>query len=113
MNLRDQILAVPDLPAEHISVPEWPGVEVFQRRLSHDEAAAFVDFVNSDGVTESSLMLELVQKTVCDADGNLAFAPEDMPAVAKKSNAAIKRLFENAKRMNRVGPEAEKEIEGN
>lgn len=107
---RDQILQFDDLKREEVNVPEWgPGATVFVRTMTGSERDRFEAAFLRD---RSDTRARLAVATVCDEQGKLLFTPADMPAISRKSSAALDRIFAVAMRLSRIGKEdvAEAEI---
>jgi len=109
---RNDILDANDLPTEDIKIPEWGGCTVRVKTLTGAERDAFEDFItNRNGkkskITTQDARARLVARTVVDEQGNLMFTPDkyinrrgkrtyvpgDIPALTKKSAAALDRIF--------------------
>lgn len=111
MSLRDQIAAANDLETVEEDVPEW-GFTVFLRRMSAAEGLAFYEACQVKDSTHADMMLGLLQRTLCEADGTLLYGPEDVEELGTKSMAVIRRLFNKAGEFNLVGAE-NGSVEGN
>jgi len=115
---RNDILGANDLPIEDVVIPEWGGCVVRVKTLTGAERDAFEDFItNRDGkkskITTQDARARLVARTVVDEQGNLMFTPDkyefrrgkrtyvpgDIPALTKKSAAALDRIFSVAMRL--------------
>ena len=53
---------------------------------------------------------KLASMTVCDENGDLLFTEDDVKELAKKSAAALQRIFIVAQRLSRIGNEDVKEL---
>jgi len=101
---RDQILQASDLVREAVAVPEWGG-EVLVQALTGSERDAYEatlmqlrgsnpqwNFVNARA--------KLVARSCVDENGARIFADEDVKALAKKSAAALQRVYDVAMRLS-------------
>lgn len=116
MNLltRDQILAADDLTTEDHEVPEWGGT-VRIRMLTGTERDAFEASVTqqrgkSVQANLTNLRARLVSLCLIDATGRRMFNREDIPALGRKSAAALDRVFDACRRLNRIGDEDVEEL---
>ena len=108
---KQSILQANDLPIEDVEVPEWGGT-VRVKTLTGAERDAFEDFITQRSgkkskITTQDARARLVARTVVDEQGNLMFTPDkyeirrgkrtyvpgDIPALTKKSAAALDRIF--------------------
>lgn len=105
---RDQILEAADLVIEPVPVPEWGG-DVGVRVMSAADRDAFeasMIEVGEDGRRRPHLVnmrAKLVAAAACDDAGNRIFADEDVLLLARKSSAALNRVYEAAARLNGLG----------
>lgn len=115
---KDQILEANDLTSEEVQVAEWGG-SVKVRTMTGSDRDAFEQsmvIVGHDGSRKpdmSNMRAKLVALTVVDDSGNLLFVPADIPMLAKKSAAALERVFDVAQRINGLGVKAEDAAEKN
>lgn len=110
MLTRDQILRARDFETKTIDVPEWGG-EVLVRSLSgrsRDQLEA--KYMAGELV---GLKAFVVASCVCDEDGVLVFAAEDIEALHGRSASAIERVFEAAFSVSGLSPGAVQDAEGN
>lgn len=107
---KSDILNANDDAYEDVQVPEWGGV-VRVRRLSAAEKDAFeasiMDIRQERGrVVERpnlvNMRSKLVARCIVDAEGQLVFDESDIPALGRKSGAALDRVVAAAKRLNRM-----------
>ena len=104
MGLRDDILAVDDLPTTEVDVSEW-GVVVFVRAMTGSERDAY-----ESGLLESkdqtmkqrlkNMRANLVVLCTVDADGNRIFTDEDAEQLGNKSASALSKVAVVAQRLN-------------
>lgn len=115
---KDQILEANDLKNESVDVPEWGG-SVLVRTMTgadRDSFEASMVSIGSDGVRKpemSNMRSKLVALTVVDDAGNRIFDAIDVPMLARKSAAAIERVFDVAQRLNGLGAKVEDAAEKN
>lgn len=104
----DQILHADDLPSEVVEVPEWGGL-VRVRGLTGAERDQFEASVTRRRGTSVETNLENVRAKLCalcivDASGNRLFSDEQIPALGRKSGAALSRVFAAAQRLSGMTP---------
>jgi hypothetical protein len=114
---KDEILEASDLSKELVSVPEWGGA-VYVRSMSGADRDEFENsmVVEVDGKRQPDLKnmrAKLVALTVVDEHGNRVFDAADIPALARKSAAALERVFDVAQRLNGLGGKALEEATKN
>ena len=115
---KDQILEADDLQSEEVQVAEWGG-SVKVRTMTGADRDAFEQsmvIVGADGNRRpdmTNMRAKLVALTVVDDAGNLLFVPADIPMLARKSAAALERVFDAAQRINGLGVKAEDAAEKN
>lgn len=104
---RAAILNADDHVKERVHVPEWGG-DIFVRNLTAGQRDRYEleCFVDGAGMTAAldgiGVRARLAIATVCDEAGDLLFTADDLEALAKKSGAALDRVYEVATRLNRV-----------
>lgn len=105
----DDILAANDRPWESVDVPEWGG-QVRVRMLSvAEQEAYFKSMLKIDG-DKATLVGEHHQARylalcICDEKGERMFAEAHVAKLAQKSHVAVKRVFQEAQRINGVRKE--------
>ena len=109
----EQILAADDMQFVDVDVPEWGGkVRVTSLSAkSRDEYESSLVLFGPDGSSEAALdNLRAKLCTVCmvNENGERLFLDAAVDALGQKSCAALDRVFEVAKNLNRIGV---KEIE--
>ena len=115
---KDQILEANDLKTQSVEVPEWGG-SVLVRTMSGTDRDAFeasMITTASDGSRKpnmTNMRAKLVALTVVDEAGNLMFDVSDVDRLARKSAAALERVFAAAQRINALGVDAQDEIAKN
>lgn len=111
---RDQILAVPDLKIELVSVPEWGG-EVYVKSMTGQERDKFeASIIETKGKQQSvkidNIRAKLCAYTICDEEGNLLFSEKDIIELGKKNANALTRVFMTARTLSGIGEEEMKEL---
>jgi hypothetical protein len=101
---RDEILQADDLKRESVPVPEWGGA-VMVRGLDGEERDAYEATIINQRGTDVKMNLnnaraKLVQRSIVDADGVLLFDESDVKRLAKKSAAALQRVYDVAARLS-------------
>ena len=117
MLTRNPILQANDIQSEEISVPEWGGT-VLVRALDGEERDALeASMIQGKGknaqVNLKNLRAKLVARSIVDENGKRLFEDGDIPALAKKSAAALNRVYEVAQRLSGITPEDVDELTKN
>ena len=117
MLTRDQILNAQDIQTEEVSVPEWGG-SVLVRALDGEERDALeASMIQGKGknaqVNLKNLRAKLAARSMVDENGKRLFEDGDIPALAKKSAAALNRVYEAAQRLSGITPEDVDELTKN
>ena len=117
MLTRDQILNAQDIQTEEVSVPEWGGT-VLVRALDGEERDALeASMIQGKGknaqVNLKNLRAKLAARSMVDENGKRLFEDGDIPALAKKSAAALNRVYEVAQRLSGITPEDVDELTKN
>src|SRR5574337_1084901 len=115
---KDQILEANDLRTEEVAVPEWGGSVRVRTMTGADRDAFEVSMMTilPDGSRRpniSDMRSKLVALTVVDDAGALLFGLDDVPVLARKSAAALDRVYQAAQRINGLGDQAEGAAEKN
>ena len=113
---RDQILQVEDITKELVSVPEWGG-EVYVRGMTGDERDTFegsllVNRGKDQTVNLRNIRAKLASLTVCDEKGKRIFSEADTLALARKSAAALQRVFVVAQKLSGITDADVKDLAG-
>lgn len=108
------ILEFDDRSYEDVVVPEWPSM-VRIRSLSLADRFKVESLASANPTPETSTTFHatLVQLSCCNGDGNLLFAPEDIPALTTKNQMALERIFWAAIRLNKMRAEDVEELKRN
>lgn len=112
MSIRDQILAVQDIPSEVVDVPEW-GVKIEVRGMTGAERTRIMDKATSSGkdVNLQFVYPEIVIATAFDPDtGKQIFVPEDKDVLLSKSANALDRIAMVGMRLSGFTKEAADEL---
>ena len=108
--MRDQILALKDLPTIGVAIPEWDGTVVQVRALTAGEAEQYgreALQAQSGGGSLLNMMARLVVKVVVDELGDRIFGDDDVDAVSGKNAKAVQRIFEAAQVVSGMAEEPE------
>lgn len=107
------ILSAPDVRCEDVEVPEWGGV-VRVKVMTGAEKDAFEASVTAvtqkNGKTiqrmnMANVRAKLLARCIVDEGGRPIFDDADIDALGEKSAAAMDRVVEIAKRLNRISAE--------
>jgi hypothetical protein len=114
MLTREAILSADDLKSECVSVPEWGG-EVTVRELTatdRDEFEASVVTTNGTKVSydAKNMTAKLVALSIVDDAGARMFSDADIHALGRKSAGALKRVFNVAQKLSRIGEDELEEL---
>lgn len=99
------ILAADDLKTEDVAVPEWGGTVRIKALTGteRDEFEQSLMEVKKDGSVKSqraNVRARLVAKVIVNEAGELVFNNADIPALGRKSAAALDRVATAAQRLN-------------
>ena len=111
---REQALQANDLTHETVTVPEWGG-DVVIWQMPEKRRNDF-DHWNAEIVERkdwSQFRARLIADTAGDESGALLFTHDDVPALAEKSSAVVRRLADVALRINRMRAEDREAAEKN
>lgn len=114
---REQILGAQDLTQEEVEVPEWGGV-VLVRGLTGAQRDRFeASMVEQKGkerrINMENLRAKLVAMSIIDENGKRLFTQQDIDALAKKSGAALDRVYAVAQRLSGLSKEDVEDLVGN
>ncbi len=107
---KDEILSANDIYIEEVKVPEWGG-NVYVKTLSGEDRdmleASMMEF--SANGKPKTLKLQKLRGTlaalgICDEEGNRIFDDKDIPALAKKSAAALDRVVLAVQKLAAMSP---------
>lgn len=99
VELRAHVLGAQDIAIAPVEIPEW-GVTMHVKMMTVAERQRFEEkhIVERTKWARERLMVA----TVCDAEGNLVFGPDDIPILSTKNSKAADRLFDAAMRHNGI-----------
>jgi hypothetical protein len=114
---KGEIFAADDRVFEDVPCPEWGGT-VRVRGLTGTERDAYEASlnkqVNGKQVQDMrNFRARLVQLSAINEDGSPLFEQNEVAALAKRSSAALSRLFDAACRLSGITDEDRKDLEGN
>lgn len=110
---RDQILEANDLQKESVEVPEWGGSVLVATMSGRARDAWEQSLVAGKGVNMENIRARLVAFTVVDDQGNRMFSDGDVDALGRKSGAALDRVVDVARRLNKLTERDLEDIKGN
>ena len=114
---KETILAVDDIQFEDVPVPEWGGVVRVKSLMGNErdglEASMIVGRGKTAHVNLENLRAKLVARSCVDENGKRIFGDADIPALAKKSAAALNRVYEVAQRLSGITEEDVDELTKN
>ena len=96
---RDAILAAEDLKSERVDVPEWGG-HVLVRQMTAGDRDKFDIFIYEQ--KGASVRAWLVGMCVVDGDGKRMFTDADLEGLAGKNGEAMDRVFQAARKLNKL-----------
>lgn len=114
---KSEILRPDELPFEDVEVPEWGG-SVRVRVMTGAEKDAWeasIYQMKADGATfnQDNFRASLVSRTLSDESGPLDFSPLEILELGNKSSIALDRVFNAARRINRITKEDQDELTKN
>ena len=105
---RKEILSFDDTKREELTIPEWNDCTVYIHRMSARERDAFeLAMVSAQGRKKNgqdhmqNIRARFAVYTVHDAEGKRIFEDGDVDALGNKSGAALDRIFEVSRRLNK------------
>lgn len=114
MGLREDILAARDGKLEPLDVPEW-GQKVWIRTLSGSERDALETLIyqgNKRGGAPN-IRAEFAVRCLSDEAGERLFKDNEALLLGKKSGAALDRIFEASRRLNKFDQQDVDDLEKN
>ena len=118
MGIRDDILSADDSDLEEILIPKWTAEPLYVCVMSGTDRDAFeasmiVQRGKSQAQNLSNIRAKLAVRCLVDKDRNRIFSDDDADALGKKSGAELQRVFEVARRKNRLSNEDVEELAKN
>lgn len=86
-----------------VDVPEWGGV-VFVRHLSAGEADDLEFALGKDAQDDHNFRGRVIAACACDEKGNALFGEAQAGELANLGAAPAGRVYDEALRLNRIGP---------
>lgn len=114
---KEAILAIKDIVVEKCDVPEWGGF-LYVKTLSAKEKEAWegeqlASRGKDENVNLGNVRASLAAITMCDENGVSLFTVEDVTALNEKSVLALDRVFDKARKLNRIGTQDMTELTKN
>lgn len=118
MSLRDDILAADDSEREEILIPKWTPEPLYVHVMSGLDRDDFeASMIQQRGKSQvqnlSNVRAKLAVRTLKDKDGARIFQDADAQALGAKSGAELQRVFEVARKLNRLSNEDVEELAKN
>lgn len=114
---KSQILAPEELPWEEVEVPEWGGsvrVRVMTGMEKDAWEASIYRMKGSDvELNQDNFRASLISRCLCDENGPMEFSPLEILELGQKSSVALDRVFQAAKRINRIDKKDQDELTKN
>jgi hypothetical protein len=114
---KDQILGAQDIQREEVQVPEWGGMVLVQGLDGAQRDAFEESMIKGKGknatVNLANLRAKLVARSVVDEDGKRVFDDAEITSLAKKSAAALDRVFTVAQRLSGINQDDVDELTKN
>lgn len=111
MSLKDDIGRADDSKREAVDMSEfWPGVQ----GLCISKLTSWDSFTYSQQFDKATdLFSHLLVRCITDGNGERVFTDDDVALLGKKSPEALKKLYEIAVRINKLGKQDQDDIEKN
>jgi hypothetical protein len=105
---RDDILNASDIQTEEVAVPEWGAKKVLVRGLTGTERDAFEEASlhrygkkgQNKEINLKDFRARLISWSIIDKESKRIFSDADVPALGRKSAAALQRVFDVASRLS-------------
>lgn len=114
---RDQILGADDLPTEELEISEWGGTVLLKalngEQREEIEVRSHKAKSSGDALGWKGLKTLVATYALVDDEGKPLFTAKDLAALAKKSSAALDRIFEYVMKMNAMTKADAEELAGN
>ncbi len=119
-----EILAADDQPREWVAVPEWAPAStngeakdfgVYVSVMSGTDRDAFEASVVGDGKSRNmeNFRSRVCARCIVDDKGKRLFADKDVVALGRKSGVALDRVWDKARKLNRMTEADMEELAGN
>lgn len=105
---KNSILTADDLKRETVPVPEWgPSAEVIIQEMSALDRDRLWKDLRADGedgdkISMENLAAKVLVRCIVNQDGARIFVDEEAEPLGRKSQDALARLFDVAKRLNKL-----------
>lgn len=103
---KDVILAAEDTQYEDVPVSEWGGTVRVKSLMGNERDALEASLIQGKGknanVNLANLRAKLVARSCVDENGKRIFEDDDIPALGRKSAAALNRVYEVAQRLSGI-----------
>jgi len=105
---KEQILTADDLKSVDVEVPEWGGSVRVRALTGADRDSIQSLFINPDGTKKdisqvmNVMKLHAIGKSMVDESGARLFTDDEIAALAKKSGAALDRVFAATEKLSAV-----------
>jgi hypothetical protein len=118
LSLANLIASEDDLAPEPVATPEWRNVDgrLYVRRLTTPEWLTLLDALDgpAKAADEKALLVQTAIACTCDSAGKRVFRPDHATMLAtQKSATALKRIFEQADRLNFLSAKTAAELSKN
>lgn len=119
---RSAILDADDLVSEAVDIPEWGGTvyvstmtaaerDSWEAGVLGGTGAGGQVQINKDAL--QNMRARLAVLVVCDEEGTRLFSDDDIAPLGAKCAPALQRIFDVAKRLNKLGEDDIEELSGN
>jgi len=111
---KQDFFSVQDIVIEPLQLPAPYKGSVFVRTMtgeewdSYQEAIYVADETGERKVDFKGIRVNIIVRTVCDAEGNLLFTTDDIPALKKKGSKVLEIMAAAAQKLNGVGEDSSK-----
>ncbi len=114
---KEQILQADDLPRTELQIPEWGG-DVFIKTMTSAERDAYEASIRDGRQEDGEVNLVNFRALFCvlvivDEEGTRLFSDEEAPQLGKKGGPAVDRIFDFARKWNKLSDEDIEELEKN
>lgn len=107
---KESIEAVQDLKTAIVDVPEWgKNAQVRVTELSAQDRLNFSESMGDDENKDHIYVALALTWFIVDENGTRIFTDKDAPMLAGKSLTVLRRIFDKAQEINKIGGELEAE----